>query len=356
MAGGIFLAHTVLAGPFSITNRQYLNPIFQTQADAALNQLENDINKNMDLSIADDFLSAMANAGALTGKGMTVDYASNPELFSVGGAISVGIYSKGGLNNAAFNDAFATSTSNVSLPAIGAAITAAGNIGVSLQKFKLNKIGFFDPSKLSAYFSFFSVSQQIDKVNLGTTSVGLHAVYKVLDPWAPSFKFGKYVFNWGGLDVNTGFDYISQKLIFERTFQQATAGNSSGTGVFVAWDPKGTLGAKTGIFSIPFEVSTNVQILYILSLYTGLGLDINMGSSDSIVTLEGPLTGTNATLGQVFSGYAKLDLGESAIPTTLTLRPFFGLQVNISLLKVFAQMNLTTNSTYGFQAGLRVAY
>ena len=93
---------------------------------------------------------------------------------------------------------------------------------------------------------------------------------------------------------------------------------------------------------------------YILSLYTGLGLDLSFGSAESIVDLNAPIT-----LGGGGNGnpVGSLDLGQEGSPTSVAPRFFFGTQFNISVLKLGIQLDKSlSDEAYGVNLGLGVTW
>jgi hypothetical protein len=111
--------------------------------------------------------------------------------------------------------------------------------------------------------------------------------------------------------------------------------------------PGSTLGVDVTVFTIPVDVTTAVQLFYLLNLNLGLGLDFNMGQSDVVVAL--PIR-VNDPAGREI-GSLSIDAttrGVSPSPVRLRLSTGFGL--NLGPVKI--DVPLTWYLTSGVSAGL----
>ena len=166
--------------------------------------------------------------------------------------------------------------------------------------------------------------------------------------------------------MNFGFEYNKTKFGFksqlnETINQTATTGeviNGTITGA-----PEASILANT--MSIPLALSTDIQILYFVSIYTGAGVDYNMGQAKG----KGELNGNNSTLscsgGGICSGggattvtvkpVANLDTTSKVEP--FLYRAFAGVQFNLPWTRIFVQVDKSlSNDLIGATAGLRFAF
>jgi hypothetical protein len=117
------------------------------------------------------------------------------------------------------------------------------------------------------------------------------------------------------------------------------------------------------MLNIPLEVTTSLRLLYALSIYGGFGLDWQVGGgSDLLVDLNGTMTGVVQQQG---GAPMTLDIGTAAVDATEgvgsskgRLRWLAGVQVNLFVLKIFAQLNLAAQDPVlaSVALGARVAY
>ena len=173
---------------------------------------------------------------------------------------------------------------------------------------------------------------------------------------------------WGGVLFTTGLEYGTQTSSFSQAISYSQSqsinfgapfGTQTGT---VAWNSNFNLGVQSTVFSLPLELSSSFNILYFLSLYMGVGMDLNTGSSTTVGGASGPITVTTSggTLpGNVFSGDGKLVLdntGVNGTPSFSDFRLFLGTELNLWAVKVVIQGNYMSNKTLAAFLGLRVAY
>lgn len=302
----------------------------------ALQLLEDDINNDLPNADASNYLTGMGNASVMSVKGTGSDYANEVDLFivkaSAGIGVDVGDQSLGDLD-----------AGKVRGFGVSPSLTIGLNPGAL---FDLPEWEYFDMNKLRVFVNFFSFDTETGGANVEASNFGIHARYKLIDPIA--VVPGKMVY-WSGVDIHTGFDVASLKVIIKQTENQTFE-----SGIVDA-NINGTItaGADISTVTIPIEASTGVQLGYILSLYTGLGLDINTGTAKSIVNLDAPITlsGTGDT------AQGSLDLGQEGSPTSVAPRAFLGTQFNISLLKLGVKLDKSlSDGAYGVNVNLGVTW
>lgn len=333
------------AGPVSVN---ITNPTLN--ALGAGPALENKINSEFQVPQMGDFLKSMANAQAIANKGLGVSYATEHSVFVAGGSFGVGA-SLGEASSLSF------STSG-GLPAIGVGVQASGMLGVSLSKIPAPALGPLDLKRVTIFINYFGISNDslVDSLTIKANTFGLHAQYRIIE--AKNFG-GIGILNWGGLAFTTGFAVSTNSLTYK--VGQSIETNVSGS--YVRWTPNASsnLTLEANSFTIPLELSTSVRLLYILSLFGGAGIDLNMGKSTIGANLSGTISSTGAVT-DPNAGTASLLLSQSQNPAFGHLRFFSGVQLNIvplkntNLLSIYAQGNISVGGHYGGHAGVRIAW
>ena len=124
--------------------------------------------------------------------------------------------------------------------------------------------------------------------------------------------------------------------------------------------PAGSLTFGYTSHVIPLELSTNVSILYFLSLAVGGAVDFHvMNSSTIAASVTGPVTVTNPTTGTTVGGsddYARFSFSETGTANGVSYRVFFGPQLNIWKIRIFALMHMAKDASYTATFGTRFAW
>lgn len=314
------------------------------QAGTIKADIEAEIKNKFQADKLTDLMGQMSNAQAITNKGQGVSYATDHSLFVIGSAGGVGINTTSGFNF----------SSNGGIPPVGVGIQGSIMVGLSLSRFPVPQIGPIDLKKLTIFANFYGYSNDslISGLAIKTSAFGLHAQYKFIDGKNIG---GIGVLNWGGVAFTSGFDVSSNTY----TYKVGQKISVPSGGLTYDWTTNSTssLSLESSSFSIPLEVSTNVRLVYILSLFAGAGIDLNFGKSTIAANLDGPLT-----VNGVAAGNAKLTASEEKGPSFGTLRFFAGPQINIVPLKttnvvsIYAQGNYSIGGNYGVHAGIRIAW
>jgi hypothetical protein len=292
------------------------------------------------------FLESLSNSATLSNRGIGVDYASNPDIFVVGiaGALAIDVD----------QDAFTEAGKQADLAIPGAAANLSLMVG-----FNATTIG---PADLILYGNFFSKKDfkfgPKDRLRADLTNWGLHAQLKF---FAPEGDLWELLFQWGGFDITTGVETSSFKVALtdSLTNRLPLAGGFEGEIVST-----GSLSLDSSATTIPIEVSTNFRLLYLLSVYGGVGIDVQLGNSALEANLDGTITAKDVPdpsnpLGDpidVDLGNATVTVDDEAGPSKGGARFFAGAQINVSLLRIFLQANLLPGGTYGVSFGGRIVW
>ena len=112
-----------------------------------------------------------------------------------------------------------------------------------------------------------------------------------------------------------------------------------------------TFRAKGSTFSVPVEISTGVRLLYFLSVYGGIGFDFRNGETDGSGT-----GGTQINAGPETADVV-LNIQQTGEADSGGSKAFGGLQINLSLLKLFLQAQASLNDDLiGASAGARIMW
>jgi hypothetical protein len=318
--------------------------------NSELQKIEDEVNKGLPSAASPDrLMEGMANSSVMSGKGVGSDYASNMSVFLLGAGVGVGA------------DLEKQGDADLS----GAGLQGGLVLGTNLGWMDTQRILGLDTNKLNMYVNFFSYEHEMEtgdtNAAIDTTSYGIHFSYDWIKPR------GNVLLGWGGVKVHLGYEYNSTKLKFDSSITESVTTTNSGDTYSsnINASPFATIDVAT--HSIPLEISTSVQFLYFVSLYTGLGADYNFGEA----TGKGDLNSTPATL-SCSAGGAAPDCPAGANAGTITtdanidgkgevnpflFRGFAGVQFNLPFIRVFVQADKALgNDLVGASAGVRLVY
>ena len=334
----------------TISNRQYpgAGAAIQTQLDALANNMENQFNNSIaSQTNTDAFLNSMGNANADSGRGylspgVIVD--SRSIAVSVSGGLALALGNGASLSNG-------VSTPANQLPPVGVAAKTGISVGIPAKLVKFS-IGRLDPAKTMYNLSFYSMdlSKLINHgVSMKSTQASAGMSYQFYEPksWTPLIRFN-------GFRITTGLAYSSFDASYATPFNLTQT--DAGTNSTMTWNSNVNIGVSSSIFSFTNEVTTGFRFLWIWNLYTCLGLDFNAGSSQITGGSTGPVTAT--VLGStVFTGKAVVD-GDSpgASPTFAQIRYLLGAEVDLGVVGIFVQGQISTPSVYGLNVGAHVLF
>ncbi len=323
-----------------------LAPGLRATWDNALNDVQADINK--DFPSAENpkrLMQGMANSSVMAGKGIGSDYASRMQVFLVGGGVGVGA------------DMEKDKSTDSDLSGVG--FQGGLVVGTNLGWMDTQKILGLYTDRLNIYFNYLGYNLDRDagdgNIEAKLGSLGFHVSYDLVKPKGTS------LLRWGGIKVHTGFEHNSTKLTFNTNIsEQVSEDVGSGTTVSgtITGKPAATIDVATQ--SIPLEVSTNVQLLYFMSIYTGLGVDLNFGKAKGSGSLNADPTVLDVSGGGPNDGptvQAEANINGSSGVDSLLTRGFLGIQFNIPYANIFVQVDKAFgNDLIGATAGLRLVY
>jgi hypothetical protein len=323
---------------------------FAQQAGLDVPTLESDVKRELEnlfqtYRVA-EYLRSFGDAQAFASRGMGVDYVSNFQAVMLGVAGNLSLNVERG---------YLPENTRTRPPAAGVSTNATIMAGLNLA--------FFDLAPITLFGNYFGRSATVEEFAVDLSNWGVHAQLKL---WAPrSDRLVSALFRWGGLDLTLGLEQARLGLALARGWTRDIPVGQAGQGgpsAVVGVDTVGRFTIDMRTFSIPLELTTNFRLLYLLSLYAGVGFDWQLeGGSSLTLDLDGNMVGRPGGGGQsapVDLGTATVDATESVDPSPGRLRWLFGAQVNVLVVKLFAQLNLATQDPIiaSLALGARVAY
>ena len=334
----ILLAGLAL-GLSTAAHGQQLDITLRSDAPISEADLENELNSAigslLKADAQDQLSTSMAEAAAISLKGMGVDYASNIKKFEVGGSVGSGAHEAG----------FSFKKGGDVLPKGGFAaqltLMAGINLGIGDNE---KEHGIFDGVKL--YVNGMSMKLPSGREFGGSmNNIGGHLQVKVIP------GINAKVTEWGGIDLTSGYERTEYTLALRQPIP-VTAPIDDGS---LSWDASGAYDIRTLSQSVPVELSTNLRVL-VATVYVGGAFDYNLADSASQASLSGPLSATiNGTINNQRIGTASLDFAGEGAALQQGGRFFGGLQANILLLKVYGHVNVGLNGGVAGHLGARIA-
>ena len=290
-------------------------------------QMREEINTNLNLEDQEAYMVEMANATAMAMKGMGVDYASNPQRVVTGFSFGSSVNASGA--HFGWGDGI-TPTGGFSFQM---AVMAGINFG----------LGASDKSAARRFLLYgdgFVGQRAMEPFNTTLSNYGAHLQIKLAKPHMTAGM------GWGGLDLTSGFEMATYTMGLTESVPI-----DSGT---VTWDADGSYEITSSVTTIPVELSTNVKVPF-LSLFGGGAVDINAsGDALSEVRMQGPLTakvdGKEQVIGQASAVVDAVGLADAVVP-----RIFVGAQANLWKFRLYGQLNVGLNDSFGGHAGARLA-
>lgn len=316
--------------------------------DTELLKVQNEINSDLPAGDTDRLMEGMANSQAAAGKGASTDYISHFDTFMVGAGVGVGA------------DLEENKEYDSDLAGIG--VMGSVQVGLNMSAIFDNKVFGLDPKKTTVVANFFSYSadQDFDESNakIKMTSFGAHGSYK----WKEGS--GNRLFGWDGVRLHTGYQYSSASYDFKTAINEninETTSVGTITGNILA-NPAASIDVSS--HSIPLEISSGVNFLWVLSAYGGVGTDINFGSAKGKANLNSDTTQVTcsgvdcgAAQGQQVDVETTANVDGKANVNPFFLRGFVGLQANLPYVRVFVHANKVFGTElYSFATGLRLAF
>lgn len=343
-----------VGGPFKLTpDLTGLTVLEAEAARQAFAAMENQVNNDLPDADASTYLNGMANASVISSKGVGSYYADDIDIFVVGAGVGIGA----DLGDSSFSDLMSGRVDTNQIRGVG--LSPSIMLGVHMGVFPIPDIGYFDWDKFDLFLNFFKYDY--DKtdakatVHAETQNFGIHGRYKIYDGFS-IFPF--YMLDWKGVTITSGYERNSLLMRVNKSIpvgQTVTTQYAGETATGNVSDINALVGAEVKTNSIPIAVSTSMQWLYVMTTYLGLGTDLNWGEAKAIANASGSASLTVG--GKTVNATTSLDIGQTADPNTFMLRGFVGHQFNLSIVKIYAQLDkVFGHNLVGVTAGFKIAW
>lgn len=330
-----------------ITDRAYPNGGAGIQA--ALDALADSIESSFNTSIAssanqESFLEAVGNANAGSSRSFLapgVQTSSDKILLGLGGSMALALGSSSTLSSG-------ISVPANQLPPIG--VGAKTGVTVMIPAKNIKVAWPVDPSKLSIGGSFYSMDLSSwigNGISLQSMQASFGFGYQMYAPkdWTPLIRFN-------GFRISSGLSYST----FDATYRTPFNLTQSGSGVDMVWNSNVDIGVTSTVVSLTNQVTTGVRLLWVLNVFTGLGVDLNFGSSKLTGGSTGPVVGSQGAT-TVFTGTATVDgASNGTSPNPIQLRYLAGVTLPLGPFELFAQGQVSTASVYGLNFGMNLQF
>jgi len=306
-------------------------------------ELENELTHLFQTYRLHDYLQSFGDAQSFATRGMGVDYASNFR------AVMLGLAGNLSLN---VEKGYLPTDTKTRPPAAGVGTNLTFMAGVNLGLIGLDGLRLFG--------NYFQRSGSFDELGAELSNWGVHAQLKLFGPGEE--RLLNALLRWGGFDITSGVEHANLRLTLggKSWKRQIPVGMVAGESARIDLDIMGAFTMNTSTFSIPLELTTNLRLLYILSLYGGVGFDWQLGGkSEMAIDLGGRMVGVVPSRNVSMDvGAAHVSASDSTTPSKGRLRGLLGLQANILMVKLFLQLNVVPDdpvlASVGF--GARVAF
>jgi len=328
-AAGLFMAAPASAQEFNFNVDSQASQALGIDSSQIEGEMQQLVEQTFNLSDHEDFVRQMANASVISTKGMGLDYGSNFNRFIIGGSFGSGVAGNG----------LSLGSGEGSLPESGFSLQIAGMVGLNLGMFSDDESPL---RRFKLYANYMQMPLNQEPFEGQLSNVGAHIQIDVVKPREVT------ALTWGGLSFNTGYTRANYKLELSKSLPV----DLDLSGQTIRWDASGNYTLSAGTTTIPLELSTNLQMLKILSIFGGAGLDINGGEAGSRGAIGGDLTATSANDQNLGDMSLKLEVVEA--PTDFSEHIFLGAQLNVLKFRLYGQATGSlSGESFGGNVGLR---
>ena len=362
--------NTALSGLFDVTN----STAFQAEKAKYETSAASELDK---FGEQDDLAKGFADANMAAAQSSTLQGFEGYKTFAVMGGFMLGVQLPS-TDTSVISDLSNTLADDPDVYA-GVAPSVSLNVGFNLGKI----LGLFnndlgDKTKRvyvnvkGGYYNGSYDGTDDTSFDMKSTTFGLGVNYMLVRP----IGLGLGLFKWRGLSVGSGLTY--QRNTFDssttldpidQNFSMATTATGgipvTVNGILTAV-PKVDIGVDMRTFAIPLEAVTSVQLLYVLNVTAGLGVDLVFGHSDitatsgstlSVKSVSTTVAGVSADLPytETKQGSVTVDASTSDIkPTFARARVMGGIGLNAGPVKFDVPMYYYFSS--GFGVGMSVGF
>ncbi len=272
-----------------------------------------------------DLAKGFANANIYSAQAATFQGYQNYSLFAITAGVMVGVQ--------------APSIKPSYYDEIGDDLEEKGDIdagvGAGVSFFNLGINAGFIMKDLYLNLKFGSIKfKPADEVEIKNTLIGIGANYGLIKGGDIGWGFLK----WRGLSIGTGFLYHKSEVdvtIELDSYRSSTDLSGIGLGgYFLYADPSITLGVETTTYTIPFDITTSVRLLWFLNVTLGAGVDFSFGNSDIIIMSAGGLRVSNGITNYPVGSLLIDGSTRDVAPSFIRPRVMAGIGFNLWMVKI----------------------
>lgn len=183
-------------------------------------------------------------------------------------------------------------------------------------------------------------------------SGGAHLQYKML---APDDNWKRFAIQWGGFDLTTGFEVVrwdaslDGRLSTGFEVKDAMTGTTAGMAASLG----GHFGLSSETTTLPIEITTKLRLLYLATVYLGVGTAIQLGSSTIDAGVDGEITRTRGGVSETVAAIRVAAAGTQG-PSAIRNHALLGVQANLWRIALFAQATVEPFDRVSVALGLRI--
>ncbi|MCB1306955.1 MAG: hypothetical protein KDK30_02185 [Leptospiraceae bacterium] len=222
--------------------------------------------------------------------------------------------------------------------------------------------GWFSLSKFDLYVSGIKHTERINNekgidgvLRATVKSQGFEVRYHLVEA---SEIFGGPVLRFRGVSLGVGYLQSSQKITYTRP--ENSVDFTLDEGVTVQWIGNDLIQLKNDFTTVPVELRTGIQLLYLFNFTVGVGYAWSTGNSSLLLARFGPVV----VNGDLASALNAVNSGDSFLGMTLAedgsapARIYYGragVELNLAMIKLGVE-GLFTPDDYGASVALRVEF
>jgi len=289
IVAGVLDAATIVVTPPTSTSQPLLNTPLANALTAVqgTSTYQKAVNTLAKFENQSDLARGFANANAYSSHAGTIQGYQNYDLFFVSVGVMYGLqapsadadyYNKENIENDLEEDGDVHA---------GAALGVAINAGIHA---KFIAYGLY----LTGIFGKVDIGEEQDDYTFESTTIGGRVNYALIQTHGILLGFLK----WRGLSIGTGFIYQKAEASMVYEFDSISQAVTGYPGVSLVVDPSARFKFETTTYTVPVDIVTSFQLLWLLNLTAGAGVDFVMGHTDLTLTSGGSInvTGTSETI------------------------------------------------------------
>lgn len=281
-----------------------LNPENYTGYEEAYNAAnEKTVDQMLKYSNQKDLANGFANANAYASRAATHQAFQDYDIFAVTAGAMVGVQAP------SFDQAYYTGDGIKDDVEEDGDVYAGTGVGIAFANIGVNSDFIYPGLYLNVVFGTLDLEPK-DFITARSTLFGIGANYS----WMKTKTLGFKLIKWRGISFGTGFYYNNTDIdleiemeSIESEYTQDISGENVPVNIIMV--PSFEMGLDVSTYTIPLDVSTSVQLLWVLNLNLGLGIDFCFGSSD--IKLK--------SIGEVTAEIDRPDVEYTVTPGTITI-------------------------------------